>query len=147
MSLLVVLGVHEVVVIAIVVEEFHGDFVDDDALNGIGRAEAVLKHGTGAQVAQLGLDKGAQVARRAMLDGKDGMQLVVVLDDHARTHLCGGNRHKGKKLLASSYWEFCSRFHRWTPDTARPAGETLQHLILAGEKAAGPGWPAYFPPK
>jgi hypothetical protein len=60
------------------------------------------------------------------------MQLVVVLDDHARTHLCGGNRHKGKSSLLQVTGNFCSRFHRWTPDTARPAEETLQPLILAG---------------
>jgi hypothetical protein len=31
-----------------------------------------------------------------MLNAEDRVQLVIVLDDHARTHLCGGNRHKRK---------------------------------------------------
>jgi len=29
-----------------------------------------------------------------VLDGEDEVELVVVLDDHARAHLRGGNRHK-----------------------------------------------------
>ncbi len=72
------------------------DFVDHDALNRVGRAKAVLEHGARFQVAQLGLDKGAQIARGAVLHFEDKVQLVVVLDDHARTHLSGGNRHKKK---------------------------------------------------
>ena len=56
----------------------------------------MLEHGAGPQVAQFGLDEGAQVAGRAVLHLEDQMQLVVVLDDHARTHLSGGNRHRGK---------------------------------------------------
>ena len=53
----------------------------------------MLEHGAGAQVAQLGLDEGAQVAGGPVLHAEDGVQIVVVLDDHARTHLGGGNRH------------------------------------------------------
>jgi hypothetical protein len=30
-----------------------------------------------------------------VLDFKNQMKLIVVLDDHAGTHLRGGNRHKG----------------------------------------------------
>jgi hypothetical protein len=55
--------------------------------------EAVLEHGSGTQVAQLGLDKGAQVAGRAVLDGEYGVQIIVVLDDHAGTQLGGRDRH------------------------------------------------------
>ena len=93
-GLLVVHRIHEVVVVAVGVEELHGDFVDDHFFDGVGGAEAVLEHGAGADVAQLGLDEGAQVAGRAVLDLEDQVQLVVVLDDHAGTHLSGGNRHK-----------------------------------------------------
>ena len=60
----------------------------------------MLEHGAGFEVAQLGLDEGAQVAGRAVLDLEDHVQLVVVLDDHARTKLSGGNRHKSVQLLA-----------------------------------------------
>ncbi len=42
---------------------------------------------------ELGLDEGAEIAGRAVLDGEDKMQIVLELDDHAGTHLCGGNRH------------------------------------------------------
>ena len=60
----------------------------------------MLEHGAGFEVAQLGLDKGAKVAGRAVLDLEDQVKLVVVLDDHARAQLCGGNRHKMLQLLA-----------------------------------------------
>ncbi len=56
----------------------------------------MLEHRAGLKIAQFGLDEGAQVAGSAVLNLKDQMQLVVVLDNHARTHLSGGNRHKGK---------------------------------------------------
>ena len=59
----------------------------------------MLEHGARLEVAQLGLDKRTQVARRAVLHGKDRVQLVVVLDDHAGTHLGGGNRHEELLLL------------------------------------------------
>ena len=88
--------VHEVVAVAVGVEELHLDFVDVDLLDGIGRAEAVLEHGAGAQVAQLGLDEGAQVAGRAVLDREHGVQIIVVLDDHAGTKLCGRDRHRDR---------------------------------------------------
>src|SRR4029077_5138636 len=87
------------VVVPVAVEEFHVDFVDSDLLDGVGRAKTVLEHGAGAQVAQLGLDEGAQVARRTVLDAEHGMQIVVVLDDHAGTELGGRNRHAADCLL------------------------------------------------
>ena len=61
-------------------------------------AEAVLEHGAGVQVAQLGLDERAQVAGGAVLHLEDQVELIVVLDDHARTHLSGGNRHREELL-------------------------------------------------
>ena len=93
-GLLVVHGIHEVVVVAVGVEEVHGDFVHLNFFDGVGGAEAVLEHGAGAEVAQLGLDERAQVAGCTVLDLENQVQLVVVLDDHAGTHLSGGNRHK-----------------------------------------------------
>src|SRR5205814_1120956 len=73
--------------------EFHVDLIYVDLLDGVGRAEAVLEHGAGAQVAELGLNEGAQVTRGAVLHFEDGVQLPVVLDDHARTHLGCWDRH------------------------------------------------------
>ncbi len=101
-GLLIVLGVHEVVVVAVVVEEVHRDFVDDDALDRIRGAEALHEHGAGADIAQLGLDEGAQVARGTVLHGEDEVEVVVVLDDHAWAHLGGGNRHRIKLLAEMS---------------------------------------------
>ena len=45
----------------------------------------MFEHGAGLEIAQLGLDEGAQVAGRAMLDFENQVKLIVVLDDHART--------------------------------------------------------------
>src|ERR1019366_5816221 len=53
----------------------------------------MLEHGAGAQVAQFGLDKSAQIARGAVKDAEHGMWFVVVLDDHAGTELGRWNRH------------------------------------------------------
>jgi hypothetical protein len=101
-GLLEVNGVHEVVVVAVVVEELHVDFVDDNLLDGVGGAEALFEHGSGLEVAQLGLDEGAEVAGGAVLDFEDQVQLVFVFDDHAGTKMCGGNRHKsGSSLLGA----------------------------------------------
>src|SRR4029077_13192715 len=98
-SLLVVFRVHEVVVVAVVVEVLHVFLVHVDLLDRVGRAEAVLEHGSGAQVAELGLNEGAQVAGRAVLDAEHGVQIIVVLDDHAGAKLGGRNRHATDNLL------------------------------------------------
>jgi len=50
----------------------------------------VFKHSAGTQVAQLGLDEGAQIAGCAVLDREHGMQIIVVFDDHAGTELGAG---------------------------------------------------------
>jgi hypothetical protein len=57
----------------------------------------MLKHGSGAKIAQLGLDEGAQVTRSAVFDAEYGVQIIVVLDDHAGTHLGGRDRHRLKQ--------------------------------------------------
>ncbi len=54
----------------------------------------MLKHGPGADVAQFGLDESAQIAGGAVFHLENQVQLVIVLDDHAGTHLRGGNRHR-----------------------------------------------------
>jgi hypothetical protein len=63
-----------------------------DAVDGVGRAEALRIHGAGADVLELGLDEGAQVAGGAVLDGEDEVKVVFEFDDHAGAHLGGGNR-------------------------------------------------------
>ena len=99
MSLLEVGRVHEVVTVSISVEKFHLDFIDIDFLDGIGRTEAVFEHGASPQVAQFGLNEGTQVTRGAVLDAENGMQIVIVLDDHAGTKLRSGDRHYRVRLL------------------------------------------------
>src|SRR6185437_6425862 len=102
MRLFEVLGVHKVVTVAVVVQIFHFHFVHGDLFNGIRRAEAVLEHGAGAQVAEFGLDEGAKIARRPVLDAEHGVQVVVVLDDHAGAELGRGNRHAGSISFISN---------------------------------------------
>jgi hypothetical protein len=53
----------------------------------------VLKHRAGAQIAQLGLNKCAQVAGCAVRHAENRMQVVVVFDNHARTQLGRRNSH------------------------------------------------------
>ena len=99
MGLLVGLGIHEVEIVAVAIEKLHINFIDDDLVDWVGRAKTVLEHRAGAQVAQLGLDKRAQIARSTVLNAEHRVQIIVVLDDHARTQLCGWNRH-AKNLLS-----------------------------------------------
>ena len=53
----------------------------------------MLEHRAGAQVAQFGLDEGAQIARGTMFDAKNGMQIIVVFDNHAGAKLGCGDSH------------------------------------------------------
>ena len=82
--LLVVFGVHEVMAFTIAVEIFKIDFVDGDFLERIFRAEPVIDHRAGAEVAHLGLHSGALVAGRAVIDAVDREEIALVLDDHSR---------------------------------------------------------------
>ena len=71
MSLLVIFGIHEVVVVTVIVEVLHLNLIDGDFFDRVCGTEAVLEHGTSAQVAQLGLDESAQVAGGAVLDAEN----------------------------------------------------------------------------
>ena len=53
----------------------------------------MLEHGAGAKIAQFGLDEGPQIAGSPVLDAEYGVQIIVVLDDHAGAQLCGRDRH------------------------------------------------------
>ena len=97
MGLLVVRRVHEVIAVAIGVKELHFDFVHVYLFDGIRRTKPVFEHGSGTQVAQLGLNKSAQVTGRAVFYAENGVQIIVVLDDHAGTKLGGRDRHRLKK--------------------------------------------------
>src|SRR5579859_7068983 len=94
MKLLVIFHVHEVITVAILIEELHGDFVHRDLFNGITGAETMLEHRPGADIAQLGLNECPQIAGRAVFHGKDQVQVIIVLNDHAWTHLCCWNCHE-----------------------------------------------------
>ncbi len=113
-------------------------FVDDDLLDGVGRAEAVLEHGAGTQVAQLGLDEGAQVAGRAVLDPEHGVQIIVVLDDHAGTQLGGGNRHATDNLLR----KLRSMGPANRGQATCPPDTEIKHLSLHGVGTTSKRWPS-----
>ena len=86
-------GIHEVVVVSIAVEKLHAFLIHVYFFDGIRRTKTMLEHGAGAQVAQLCLDEGAQVPMSTVLDAENGMQIIVVLNDHAGTELGRWNRH------------------------------------------------------
>src|ERR1035437_6152156 len=121
MKLLVVLNVHEVIIVAVGVEEFHLHFVDGDSLDGIARAESVLEHGAGAKVTQFGLDEGAQVSRSAVFHAEHRVQLIVMLYDHAGTHLCGWNRHSCNSSFPGRTAGRKSSHHARLPRVGSPA--------------------------
>src|SRR3990170_1009815 len=64
-------------------DQAHFQFVQDGLFDAILGAEAVLDHGSRAQVAQLGLHESPQIARRAVKNAEYGKQISVVLDDNA----------------------------------------------------------------
>ena len=87
MHLLVIFCVHEVEVLAVVVQVLHFVLFEDRLIHTVFRREAVFEHGTATEVPQLGLHKPAQVTWRAMRDAEHGVQFVIELDHHARAHL------------------------------------------------------------
>jgi hypothetical protein len=89
------LGVHEIVVLAVVVQVLHLVLVELRFFDFIFRAETMLHHGAGAEIPHFHLDESAQVARGAMFHLEDRVQLFVELDHHARTQLCC-RKHKRK---------------------------------------------------
>ena len=54
----------------------------------------MLEHGARTKIAQFGLNEGPQVARRPVLDAEYGVQIIVVLDDHAGAQLGCRDRHR-----------------------------------------------------
>ena len=87
-DLFVSLQVHEVVAAIVGIEEFEFDFVHDGALDEIFSAEAIIDNRAGAEIAHLGLHGAALVARGAVLDAENGVEVAFVLDDHAGAQLC-----------------------------------------------------------
>ena len=81
------LVVHEVVHVAVTVEELHLRLVEDGPLHHVDRSEAVLADRTVLQVADLGLNQPAQVAGGLVLGLDHTPQVVVVLDAHPALEL------------------------------------------------------------
>jgi hypothetical protein len=86
--LLVILNVHEVIVFAVVVQILEFMIFHDGPLHLVFGREAMLTHGTAAQVAHFDLHEASEVARRPVGHAEDRVQIIVELDDHARAQLC-----------------------------------------------------------
>ena len=86
--LLVGFGVHEIVILAIVVQVLHLLLVEHRLFDLVFGREAVFRHAAGSQAAHFGLYETAQVAGRPVRHAEDCVQFVVVLDHHSRTQLC-----------------------------------------------------------
>src|SRR6185437_2733267 len=82
-ELLVILGVHEVVALAIAVEILELHLIHHDLLNTLLSAEAIINHRAAAQVAHARLHRAALIARRPVVHAVDDVQISFVLDDHA----------------------------------------------------------------
>ena len=78
MQLLKRFGVHEVVELPVVVQILHLLFVHNCAVDAFGGREAVVRHGTVAQITHTDLHESAEVARRTVNHTEDGIQVVVL---------------------------------------------------------------------
>jgi hypothetical protein len=81
------LGIHEIVVLAVVVQIFHLLLIQRGAFHAVLGREPMLGHGAAAQAAHFNLHEAAQVAGSAVLHFEDGVEFLVELDYHARTEL------------------------------------------------------------
>ena len=70
-------GVHEVVVVAVVVEVLHLALVERRALDEVFRPQLVVGERAAADVARLDADEAAQVAGRDVLELEDAEQVVL----------------------------------------------------------------------
>ncbi len=76
-------------IVALFVEVLEFDFVQDGAVHKFFGAEAVVDHDAIAQIFQAGLHRAALVARGAVIGAENGIELALVLDDHAGAKLRG----------------------------------------------------------
>ncbi len=88
--LLVVFGIHEVVILAVVVQVLHFLLIQLGLFNFVFGGEAMLGHGAGTETAHFCLHKASQITWRAVSHAEDGIQFVIELDHHSRAQLCCG---------------------------------------------------------
>ena len=86
-ELLVRLLVHEMRLVAVVVEELHVLDLGVDARELLAGAERLVDHSAGLEVLQLGADEGAALARFHVLEVDDPPHRPPMLDVHARLEL------------------------------------------------------------
>src|SRR5262249_16002957 len=85
--------VHEMKIIAILVEKLHGVLAQDDTLDAILGTKPVLGLRTGLDVAKLGLDHPPPVARRDVGYRHHSPQVLVVFQHHSGAELSHLNQH------------------------------------------------------
>src|SRR6266404_8483389 len=124
-------------IVTFLVEEFHLDLAQDDALDAIFRAEAVFGLGAGFDVAQLGLDHSAPVARRDMADCHHPPEAVVVLQDHPGAELRGLNQHRRCTREVSVGLEFSIEFSSLTDSAQARQVSGLSRLCRRGRSMDG----------
>ena len=82
LHLLVVFRVQEMIFVALVVEIFEFDFIEDGAFDKFFGAETIVDHGAGTEAFKARLHGAALVARSAMVGAEDGVELFFMIDDH-----------------------------------------------------------------
>src|SRR5207302_5349360 len=83
--------VHEMELVALVIEILEFDFVQDGAVHEFFCAEPVVDHDSVPQVFQARLHRTALVAGRPVVGAENSEKLALVLDHHAGAKLCGLN--------------------------------------------------------
>jgi hypothetical protein len=89
MHLLIGFRVHEMKIVAFVIEIFEFDFVENRAVDKLFGAEAIVNHRAILKIFHARLHGAAFVAGSAVVDAKNREKLALVLDDHAGAKLCG----------------------------------------------------------
>src|SRR5687768_9427941 len=78
--------VHEVIVVAVLIQVLHLALVERLALDRVLGSEPVIRQQTAADIAHLDANETAEVAGRDMLDVEDAEEVLAHLDQHALLH-------------------------------------------------------------
>jgi len=81
--------------ITLAVEEFHLDLIENHSLYPVFGAEPIFGLAAGLDIAQLGLDHSAPVARGYVTDSHHAPEGAVVIEDHPGPELRRLDQHAG----------------------------------------------------
>src|SRR5260221_6986299 len=116
--LLVRFRIHEMEIVAFVVEVLEFDFVKNCAIHEFFGAKAIVNHRAALEVFHARLHRSPLVAGSAVIDAKNREKLALVLDDHAGAKLCG--------------FDAAHSFH------GRGSGQGLLKIAISEIPASGP---------